>query len=263
MEEKNDDNTLTDKTEKNEEIIEEITEEITDVSESQEEIDRTPWVFFDYSGTLVDTVNALSKTYTKMIGKNFPPDKVKSFYKEYHSANKIKIFIKYRLNPLKFLFKGKQRFEEIRKEEFSNSVRAFPGVYDVLSRMKKMANVKMAIVTHEVELNEREEREKIFQKFGIPNVFDDVVTDYWNKKDSFDTFVEEKNIGYGIFVSDTQFDLNLGKNHNFDTIGVTWGFSSREELEANHIIDDPRELLQIIVGLLRKMEHQQLHGDPI
>jgi len=246
-------------------IVETIEEQETKIIAESVEIakDETPWLFFDYSGTLVDTVNALSRTYTRFLGKEFPPEKVKSLYKDYPKLGKIALMRKYKFNPFKYIIGGKSKIDEIRKEEFWDGVRSFPGIPEVLSRLQKIVKAKLAIVTHETELDDDTEREKIFQKFGIPILFDAIITDYSNKKVKFDQFIEDRGIVFGICIGDTQFDLDLGKTHDFKTIGVTWGFSSRDELLADFVIDDPRELLQIVMSLIHQIEQKKLHGDPI
>ncbi len=245
-----------------EESLEE--EEIETAEETIEIIkDDIPWLFFDYSGTLVDTLYALSKTYTRFLGKEFPQENVKSLYKDFPNLSRIALIRKYKFNPFKFIFGGKSKFNEIRKEEFWEGVRAYPGIAEVLLRLQKIVKAKFAIVTHETELEDDEEKEKIFQKFGLPNVFDAIITDDSNKKEKFDEFILEHGITYGICIGDTQFDLDLGLPYNFSTIGVTWGFSSREEFLANYIIDDPRELLQIVMNLIHQIDQKKLHGDPI
>jgi len=247
-----------------EEEEEESIEELERVDEAIEvKKDETPWLFFDYSGTLVDTLNALSKSYTRFLGKEFPPENVKSLYKDYPKLSKIALMRKYKFNPLKYMFGGKNKFNEIRKEEFWDGVRAFPGIAEVLLRLQKITNAKFAIVTHETELEDEEEKEKIFQKFGIPDIFNAIITDDTNKKEKFDQFIEEHGIVFGICIGDTQFDLDIGLPYNFSTIGVTWGFSSREEFLANYVIDDPRELLQIIMNLMHQIDQGKLHGDPV
>lgn len=53
-----------------------------------------------------------------------------------------------------------------------------------------------------------------------------------------------------IYVGDSNVDMETGRNAGVRTIGVTWGFRSREELEAYspwHIADSPAELLEYIL----------------
>lgn len=227
------------------------------------DLNDEPWIFFDYSGTLVDTVKALSNTYSRYLGRDFPHQQVKNLYKDFPASNKFRIMFKYKINPLKFVFGGRKTLEKYRQDEFWKNVKAFPGIPEVLMRLQKITKVKMAIVTHETELNDPKEREKILTHFGIPNVFATVITDYKNKEKSFNLFLEEKQITNGIFIGDTQFDIYLGKKRNFRTIGVTWGFSAIDELDADHIIGNPRELLSIITDWIHQLEQKKLHGDPI
>lgn len=52
-----------------------------------------------------------------------------------------------------------------------------------------------------------------------------------------------------LFVGDTKTDIRTAKNAGLKSVGVTWGFRGREELEqagADFIIDHQRELSAII-----------------
>lgn len=52
-----------------------------------------------------------------------------------------------------------------------------------------------------------------------------------------------------LYVGDTGTDMQTGKNADLFTVGVTWGFRKREELEKNGadvIIDHPSELLKLL-----------------
>lgn len=52
-----------------------------------------------------------------------------------------------------------------------------------------------------------------------------------------------------MYVGDTNTDMQTGKAAGMLTIGVTWGFRDRKELEENHadqIIDHPSELLSFL-----------------
>ena len=52
-----------------------------------------------------------------------------------------------------------------------------------------------------------------------------------------------------LYFGDTNTDMETGKNAGVDTVGVTWGFRTRQELIENHamaLIDTPEEILQLI-----------------
>ena len=52
-----------------------------------------------------------------------------------------------------------------------------------------------------------------------------------------------------LYFGDTNTDMQTGKNAGFVTVGVTWGFRPKEELEAlqpQYIIDTPLEALSIL-----------------
>ncbi len=54
-----------------------------------------------------------------------------------------------------------------------------------------------------------------------------------------------------VYVGDSEVDVETAKNSGITCVGVTWGFRDREVLEqsgADHIIDNPQELLKIIAG---------------
>ena len=53
-------------------------------------------------------------------------------------------------------------------------------------------------------------------------------------------------------IGDTVYDIKMGKNAKINTIGVTWGYNTKEELHqanADHLINDPRELVKMLKAL--------------
>ena len=52
-----------------------------------------------------------------------------------------------------------------------------------------------------------------------------------------------------LYLGDTNTDMETGLAAGADTVGVTWGFRGREELEAFHpayIVDHPSQVIQIV-----------------
>lgn len=52
-----------------------------------------------------------------------------------------------------------------------------------------------------------------------------------------------------LYIGDSKTDMITGQNAGMDTIGVTWGFRDRQELESNggtYVVDSPEEILNII-----------------
>ena len=52
-----------------------------------------------------------------------------------------------------------------------------------------------------------------------------------------------------LYIGDSAVDMNTARNSGVESVGVTWGFRPRTELEANgadHIVDHPEEILGLI-----------------
>lgn len=64
----------------------------------------------------------------------------------------------------------------------------------------------------------------------------------------FDILGREFEKSEVLYVGDTAVDMQTAANASVESIGVTWGFRPRTELEtanANHIIDNPLQILQL------------------
>lgn len=54
-----------------------------------------------------------------------------------------------------------------------------------------------------------------------------------------------------LYFGDTNTDMQTGKSAGMKTVGVTWGFRKRQELEQNHadlLIDYPEQIVQLVKG---------------
>ena len=73
------------------------------------------------------------------------------------------------------------------------------------------------------------------------------------KPDPLGALLEAETLGVKpeecLYIGDTATDMQTGNRAGMKTVGVLWGFRSREELEeshAAHIIGKPQELLDLL-----------------
>lgn len=98
----------------------------------------------------------------------------------------------------------------------------------------------------------------------IEGFFPDTFLRVWGKKESYPPKPHPESalaicseLGIApedtIFIGDTEVDIQTGKNAGFVTIGVTWGFRERSELEetsADYIVSSPPEITEIVKNTL-------------
>jgi phosphoglycolate phosphatase len=201
---------------------------------------RRHW-FFDFDGTLArtgeDIILAWKKTIADM-GLSCPhfdevfrigPTLEKMAYELFDGATP------------ELVAELAERFRTVYDESgFPNTV-PYPGVPERLSALKE-SGAKIYIVTNK----RHAATQKIVNVLGWENLFDGV----W----SFDSFPGVKykkpellarllgELGVSpsdaVMVGDTKGDIDAGKANGVHTIGVTWGYGSREELsEADEICE--------------------------
>lgn len=126
----------------------------------------------------------------------------------------------------------------------------YEGICDMLDELKDMG-IAVAVLSnkpHDVTVP------------TIEGFFPGVFCRVWGKKDEYPAKPNPeaaleicREIGVSpedtVFIGDTEVDIQTGKNAGFCTIGVTWGFREREEIEkigANYIVCTPSEIPGII-----------------
>jgi len=126
----------------------------------------------------------------------------------------------------------------------------YEGICDMLDELKAMS-ISVAVLSNKPHDATVATIEGLF-----PGVFCSV----WGKKENYPAkpnpeaaFEICREMGIApedtVFVGDTEIDIQTGKNAGFCTIGVTWGFRERAEIEqlgADYIVCSPMEIPQII-----------------
>lgn len=130
-------------------------------------------------------------------------------------------------------------------------VKAYDGIKNLLNYLK-YNNIKVAVLSNKPHERTLENIESIFGN----EYFDYIAGEKPNIKrkpnpEGIIIITKKLNIlpENCLYIGDTDTDMKTGINANIDTIGVTWGFRSKKELESynpKYIINHPNEIITII-----------------
>lgn len=135
-------------------------------------------------------------------------------------------------------------------EHCKDSTQPYPGIMELLAALKELG-IKMAVVSNKIHHETEALRQSWFAEY-IPLAIGRA-EDVPAKPDPTMALRALEQLGSTpqstLFVGDSQPDVQTGKNAQCTSVGCTWGFRSREILEAERadfIIDAPLELLEIV-----------------
>ena len=135
----------------------------------------------------------------------------------------------------------------------------YDGVADTLSMLKEKGCILSVATSKPTEPTLR-----ILETFGVRNYFDVVVGSNpdgtgSDKKNIISQVLESLKKDHGltedmidenqvVMIGDRRYDIEGGKACGLQTIGVLYGYGSREEFEAagaDHIVETPNDILQL------------------
>lgn len=121
----------------------------------------------------------------------------------------------------------------------------------VLLRSLKKSGIRMAIVTAKPLMF----AERIAQMFGFTPYMDAIVGPGPENREASKAGLVSRAVqmlgGKAVMVGDRCYDVEGGRENGVDTIGVTYGYGTEEELAqagATHIAHSPEALAQILLG---------------
>lgn len=210
---------------------------------------------FDMDGTLVDTIEDIFDGVNEML-KNFnlparTLDEVRNFV-----GNGAKKLIERSLPKEKsadenFLSEALKYYDGSYARHALNKTKPYDGIMEFLTELESK-KIPLAICTNKQKFA----AVKIAEKILSPINFFEIVGDEpgkLRKPDPTRALEIAKKIGVQpaevAYFGDTSVDMETAKNAGFFSVGVTWGFRPRSELEesgAKIIVNHPKEILQKI-----------------
>jgi len=210
---------------------------------------------FDLDGTLADTVESIAYSANlalKSVGLN-PLGISRYNYFAGDGADKlVQRALKAAGDDSLTLYEDVYcTYKKIFKDNSMYNVSAYNGVKKVLEQLKKR-KIRIAVLSNKPHRQAVEVTEALFGK-GYFDYIQGQSEDTPKKPNpdgacfiakTFDVRCEEC-----IYIGDTNVDMQTGNNAGMYTVGVLWGFRTREELEMNNahaIVSQPEELLNLL-----------------
>lgn len=210
---------------------------------------------FDLDGTLADTVESIAYSANMAIEKvglkGNPIEEYKTFAGD-GAAEMLRRSLKAAGDKeLKYFSQVEEYYKDIFSKHCMYKVIPYSGIVETLEKLKK-AGMKIAVLSNKPHNRTVDVVEGLFGK------------DYFDFIQGQKPEIERKPSPLGaekirdffgikssecVYVGDTDTDMLTGKRANMLTVGVTWGFRDRQELEeygADRIIDSPKELLELL-----------------
>jgi len=208
-------------------------------------------IIFDLDGTLVNSLEDLADSMNSVL---------KSYDYPIHSYEAYKNFIGSGIKSLvsKALPEASVNEElietcfnsmiEIYRVNCTHKTKPYNGIIELLDQLISR-NIKLGVLS-----NKSDEFTKKIVASIFPDYFEYVVglsTKTPKKPNPFGALEISKNLGLKpeqlIFVGDTEIDMETANNAKMFSVGVLWGFRSKEKLisaGAKMVISNPLDLLQ-------------------
>jgi len=212
-------------------------------------------IFFDFGGTLVDTLEVTRQVFKEALGKDFPSTKIKQMYKDAsRKGQSMSMFFKYPVNPIKLLIK-KNKLASLQKKKFMEIVELYPEMQETLLKIKELdENISLILVTQNPLMEDETAANILMEKlFGEDNPFDQLLAG----DDKFELIVHNFDpdaIARGIFVGDLPNDVYVSEMLKIPCYGVTWGYSDEGELSTPFIVDEISELIEMVEDHIEDLE---------
>lgn len=212
---------------------------------------------FDLDGTLINSIEAIVYSCNLALKELKFPEVGIDEYKLY-VGDGVKKMVERLLkkvgdSELEYFEELRQLFEEYFAQYYLHEVKVYDGVIKILDDLKKRG-IKLAIFSNKPHARTVDTIDNIFGKQYFDFVQGEAEDAGLKKKPNPDGVYLilnklEMNIEDCLYIGDTNTDMTTGKNAGVDTVGVTWGFRTCEELELcnpTYLINSPRELLNIV-----------------
>jgi phosphoglycolate phosphatase len=212
-------------------------------------------VLFDVDGTLVDSTEPILTALNDALAENaLPPVSADELWKfvgpPIHQA--LQSEVKHWGENTGLVPKLVSDFRKVYRPLSLELAATYPGVPEMLADMSRVA--RLGVVTSKPAdyarpILERLDFAEYFEVIEGPDVDTEVEPKVVTLQRGLATMDVESSERQILMVGDRRQDVEAGRACDVQTLGVTWGFGSRQELEsagADAVINRPDQLLRLI-----------------
>ena len=196
-------------------------------------------ILFDLDGTLTDSGPGIMNGFEYSLGKMGVDVPDRGFLKQFVGPPLSESFEKKLGFSPEDAARGIAYYKEYYADNgvYENDV--YPGIKELLEQLKASGK-KMIVATTKAELMAN----VVLDHFGLREYFDLLVaTDFVERKDKID-------VKKAVMVGDRHYDITGAAHFGLDSVGVLFGYGSRQELEeagATYIAETVADLSDILL----------------
>ena len=200
-------------------------------------------LLFDFDGVLVDSIDVYEKTVTdclKKIGQ--PLTRGREEFLELFEGNFYESLKQKGVNMDKFTAASVDILSKVNYTD----MKPFDAIRPVLRELTK--NHPLIVISS----NDSPTIKEALRLYDFDGIFDDILgSDFMlSKKDKILHVIRKYNVTLQdiYYIGDTTGDIKEGKQAGVQTVGVTWGWHSKELMttsQPDYLFDKPEDLLKL------------------
>lgn len=200
-------------------------------------------LLFDFDGVLVDSLDVYEKTVTDCLNVIHQPlTRGREEFLELFEGNFYQSLVEKGVNLDQFMAASESILAKINYAD----MKPFDAMRPVLRELKK----KHPMVV--ISSNDTPTIRLALRQYDFDGIFDDILgSDFmFSKKDKILYVIKKYHVTMQdiYYIGDTTGDIKEGRQAGVKTVGVTWGWHSKELLahaEPDYLFDQPQDLLQL------------------
>jgi len=200
-------------------------------------------LLFDFDGVLVDSIDVYEKTVTDCLKRiNQPLTRGREEFLELFEGNFYESLVQKGVDLGKFMSASVDILSEVNYAE----MKPFDAIRPVLRALAK--NHPMIVISS----NETPTIVEALHLYDFDGIFQEILgSDFMlSKKDKILHVIKKYDVTLQdiYYIGDTTGDIREGKQAGVKTVGVTWGWHSKEKMAAvnpDYLFDKPEDLLML------------------